>query len=681
MLLENFSFVMEAIRSNRLIRRKFAKYSHPLFFLIYLARYVKKPTADFQREMFKLLSDKKLDFIVITAFRGSGKSTICTTSFPIQSIISGKSHNIIIASQTQLQARAHLADIKAELESNELLANDLGPFKEQSDQWGAYALTFKDYDARIMCISTETAVRGIKYKEYRPDLIILDDIEDINSTRTKEARDKIHAWFTGEIIPLGNPDTKIIVLGNFLHEYSLVGRLRMEIENGQRSGVFKSYPLIDDNGVCLWPGMYPNAEAVEAQRRKINDEATWQREYCLKIIESDRKLLTLSQLHFYDQMPPKDLSHGYLYTWIGVDLAAGEGEKHDYTAMTTVQVHVIDGHLTIYVSPNFVYKHIDFDGSMAAMQQLLNDAGEPEKTKLFIESNGMQLGYYQHIYKMGYKQVVPIKSHKDKLFRLQPAIGMIKKGYLLFPRSGAQELVTELISFGDREHNDGCDSLSIVVNQIIEDATINDRETASRNRYYAGQEGPYVSDRRVPRFKASEKNTTNRASGLRPWQAEHLHSIHEQQKITSSSPYYAYMQEPVNFVIQRVRKILPGSDLRWLDNHTIALFEPEAAKVYALIDPADITRYLPELIDAFGRPFEQDEEMVSWNVELDYGKIIELYIASKNAEEPNMLSHFYEAIKHSPLLKRECANLLPRSGLLRDYVKKKFEIMNRIAPV
>lgn len=82
MMPENSGFVMEAIRSNRLIRRKFAKHSHPLFFLIYLSRYIKKPTAAFQREIFSITSNKKLDFIVITAFRGSAKSTICTTSCP-----------------------------------------------------------------------------------------------------------------------------------------------------------------------------------------------------------------------------------------------------------------------------------------------------------------------------------------------------------------------------------------------------------------------------------------------------------------------------------------------------------------------------------------------------------------------------------------------------------------------
>lgn len=71
------------------------------------------------------------------SFRGSAKSTIMTVSYPIWAII-GKLQKkfIVILSQTQYQARLHLANIKAELESNELLKQDLGPFYEVNEEWG-----------------------------------------------------------------------------------------------------------------------------------------------------------------------------------------------------------------------------------------------------------------------------------------------------------------------------------------------------------------------------------------------------------------------------------------------------------------------------------------------------------------------------------------------------------------
>ena len=243
-----------------------------MFNAIYLPRPNLVPTADFQREIFSLTEKKNIELCVLAGFRESAKTSICTISFPIWSVLSGQSHFIVIASQTQTQARQHLGNIRKQLEGNPLLRNDFGALEYESDEWGNRAITSKKYDAKIVAVSIEEAVRGALYKSYRPDLIICDDIEDINSTRTQESRDRIYQWFVSEIIPLGSKHTRIFVLGNFLHEYSLVGRLMSQIESGERDGLCRRYPLLDKNGKCLWPGMYPNQEAIEARKRKIGDD-------------------------------------------------------------------------------------------------------------------------------------------------------------------------------------------------------------------------------------------------------------------------------------------------------------------------------------------------------------------------------------------------------------------------
>jgi len=48
------------------------------------------------------------------------------------------------------------------------------------------------YDTKIVGKSTGQKVRGIRYKQWRPDLIIIDDIEDLEMIRTKEQRDKTY---------------------------------------------------------------------------------------------------------------------------------------------------------------------------------------------------------------------------------------------------------------------------------------------------------------------------------------------------------------------------------------------------------------------------------------------------------------------------------------------------------
>jgi hypothetical protein len=58
------------------------KESHWYFFHFYFAHYVKYETAKFQAEIFDLTENTTGNFFVV-AFRGSSKSTILTTSYPI----------------------------------------------------------------------------------------------------------------------------------------------------------------------------------------------------------------------------------------------------------------------------------------------------------------------------------------------------------------------------------------------------------------------------------------------------------------------------------------------------------------------------------------------------------------------------------------------------------------------
>src|SRR5665213_1112159 len=92
--------------------------------------YVKYPTADFQREIFQLLENGENQNLVITAFRGSAKSTIVTMAYVIWSILGEQQKKFpIILGNTQAKAQTHLLAIKHEFEQNELLRADLGPFK------------------------------------------------------------------------------------------------------------------------------------------------------------------------------------------------------------------------------------------------------------------------------------------------------------------------------------------------------------------------------------------------------------------------------------------------------------------------------------------------------------------------------------------------------------------------
>ena len=122
---------IEQIRDNQRVRQQLA-FEDPMWFcLLYLRHHFKYSFAPFHLEMFHIIRQTDDDFIVVIAFRESGKSTILNMANVLWSILGKPKKNFaIVLSKTQEQAKNHFSNIKHELEHNELLREDFGPFTE-----------------------------------------------------------------------------------------------------------------------------------------------------------------------------------------------------------------------------------------------------------------------------------------------------------------------------------------------------------------------------------------------------------------------------------------------------------------------------------------------------------------------------------------------------------------------
>jgi hypothetical protein len=218
--------------------------------------------------------------MVVMAFRESGKSTILNMVNVLWSIL-GKPQKkfTIIFSKTQDQAKNHFTNIKRELETNELLKEDFGPFTENPSEWNKLSLELEYHGSKIMSVTREQSIRGVKYNQYRPDLIICDDMEDFSSSVNVAESDTLYQHFKSEITSVGSANTRIIVLGNLISENSLIMRLRKEIDAGDNRSIFRAYPLLDDNGKNLWKTRFPDKQSL----KKLSDKSgiMWGKEYLL----------------------------------------------------------------------------------------------------------------------------------------------------------------------------------------------------------------------------------------------------------------------------------------------------------------------------------------------------------------------------------------------------------------
>jgi len=449
--------VAAEITSDKTVRQAVARKSFYWFFNIYFSHYVKYETAEFQREIFRLLEDESSQMLVFCAFRGSGKSTIVTMAYVLWAIL-GKQQKkyAVIAGQTQRQARQHLQNIKRELESNPLLRGDLGPFREEQDEWGSLSLVISNCGAKITAASTEQSIRGMRHGQHRPDLIICDDVEDLGSVQTMESRDKTYRWFTGDVVPSGDKETRVILVGNLLHSDSLIMRLRKSIETSDLSGVFKRYPLIE-SGECLWPGKFPDKASISVEQKKVGSYNAWMREYMLVIIPESDQVVFPEWITYYDDLPEEPEN----FAVASADLAISESSKADCTAIISAKVYGSGNRMRIFILPHPINARLNFPRQLETMKQIHKEHNG--RIKFLVEDVGYQRALVQTLEQERYL-VEGIKTGgQDKRARLSLATPYLKAGAVLFPKTGAEEIIHQLLGFGV-ERDDLADAFSMLVN-------------------------------------------------------------------------------------------------------------------------------------------------------------------------------------------------------------------------
>jgi predicted phage terminase large subunit-like protein len=457
--------LMSKISADQKVRREIAREDHLWFFNLYFSEYVQSPSAQFHYELFRLSQDPDLPLLAVIAFRGSAKSTIMSMSLPLWSIL-GKDQRkfVLILGQTQAQAKMYMSNLRDQLEGNDLLKADLGPFQERTETWGATTLVIPKHNARISIASSEQSVRGLRHGPHRPDLIVLDDVEDIASTKTREGRDRTYQWLTNEILPIGGLKTKTVIIGNLLHDDSLLKRLEEDIKEGRRFGEFRQYAIIDEHGNPTWPGKYPDQAALDYQKKLVGDEHAWAREYLLTIIPDVDRPIQKEWIQYYDELPTEYSR----YTRIAVDLAISEKDTADYTAIIPARVYGYGDDMKIYILPHIINQRLTFPNVVNKLEEMFSVVeGYSQATEIVVEDVGYQGALHQWLSKKN----IPARGFKiqgqDKHARLKVAGYPVQNGTVLFPRKGAEQLIQQLVYFGIEKHDDLADAFSILVNDSM----------------------------------------------------------------------------------------------------------------------------------------------------------------------------------------------------------------------
>lgn len=324
------------------------------------------PVAPFHRKCWRKVTGKS-PRVAIAAPRGHAKSTAITFAYVLAGCLFGEFSFPVIFSKTYTIACEFLRTITMELQDNDLLAQTFGFVKLEKDSENDKIFVFANgYKFRVMAAGMDQPVRGLKWGSRRPDVMLLDDIEDDEEVLNDERREKLLNKLLQAILPAGSPKTKYRMVGTVLHRASA-----LEIILKSPSWDSLRFEACDEEcspESILWPEMY-DQKALLAIRQSFIEQGKLDKfnmEY--RNSPTDRSAALFREADFLP-ITPLDRDRLAENTWaraVGGDFAISVKTRRDYTAF---MVGVIAPDNWVYIV-DVVRKRLDSQAIVEAMFDL-----------------------------------------------------------------------------------------------------------------------------------------------------------------------------------------------------------------------------------------------------------------------------------------------------------------------
>ncbi len=410
--------------------------------------------------MIQLLEDPEKQFLAIAGFRGSAKSTDAGEVDVLFEALERRNQFIILINETDDIVKVNIANLREELEHNELLREDYGDMivdKKKSTKFAETNILLAN-GVRIMGRSRGQKIRGLRHRQHRPSHVVIDDPEEREKVQKKEYRDKTENWITGDVIPaIEESKARLIVIANVLHTDSIMARLSKSptFEYHEYAIVPRGKP--DEWQYCTWKGKYPTSAAFEKQKAKVG-RISWLREYCLKVVPPDEQEVKPEWIKYYDKLPPATAGK----SGVGVDLAISKATTADFTSMVSGVLAHDAGMPKVYVLPLPINERLSFHETMEQMKSIHIGLRTYAHPTFYIEDVQYQRAAIEEAQRR-MLAVQPMRAGGDKRARLRTAATFIQNGTVLFPKTGCEDLIAQLLGFGVEDHDDLVDALVYLI--------------------------------------------------------------------------------------------------------------------------------------------------------------------------------------------------------------------------
>ena len=497
------------------LRKKLGAIDLEYFGRAYIGHYFTRKSPDFHRKLNAMWTDGVLKNLnpgdsetkkainkqkgcrrAIAAPRGHAKSTNLTFKDAIHAIVYEYKHYPIILSDSSDQAEGFLGDLKIELEENQNIIEDFGDLKGKV--WRDDCIVTST-GIKVDAIGSGKKIRGRRHRNWRPDLIILDDVENDENVNTPDQRKKLANWFFKAVSKAGDTYTDIVYIGTMLHYDSLLAKVLKNpaYQSVKYQGVIsyaKNNYLWDQ-----WEAIYIDLDNEDREHDALaffernkeemleGTEVLWEEKLSyydlmvIKVSEGDvsfnseiqnepidpaSRIFNEEWVEYYNEAEIDFSDRKFVFVG-AVDPSLGKNKKSDYSTILALMKDRRTGYMYVHEA-DMDKRHPDIiiTDTIECHRRLRRDFGRGF-FKIGVETNQFQHFFKDTMAKASAEQneYLPIEemnNTSDKKMRIQSLQPYIKNKYIRFNRKH-KTLLEQLFNFPMAANDDGPDTLEMAV--------------------------------------------------------------------------------------------------------------------------------------------------------------------------------------------------------------------------
>lgn len=430
--------------------------------------------------------------ILIESFRGSAKSTLMEW-LVLYTAVMGELPGFgevgfiaFVGDSAENGVKGFFRNLAAKIDRSDLLRQML---KVQRKTDAEMELVNADgKELYLKGFGAGTNIRGVRYKNMRPSVVIMDDVTTNDAKNSEAIQNTINDNFFKAIVPALHPTKyKIFVIGTPISEKDIIHQLSQNPHwTVHKFPICEEYPCRKEDFVGNWADRFPY-EAVKEKYDMLEAAGKAQdfyQEYMLSITDLTTRLVDPEDIRWYDPEQVAKNKANYNY-YISTDFATSTKKSADFSA---IAVWAINANGDWMLVDGVCVRQTMQDN----LEELFRLVQRWRPLSVGIESSGQQGGFLSILEDMMFKRNVwfnlarkrgskepGIRPTTDKTSRFVTGVQpMFKQGKVWLPRTEIVakqnvkllELLTELegelskftLASGVKNlaHDDGIDTLN-----------------------------------------------------------------------------------------------------------------------------------------------------------------------------------------------------------------------------